>query len=235
MYSDNGTNYVGANNELTKAIDELDHGKIQAELSVKNIIWTFIPPLAPHMGGSWESMVKAVKVALHSTLKDREPHEDTLHTFLLEAENTVNCHPLVYVDSDVDIEEILTPNHFLIGTPNSEQPPGMFDDSDLILRKQWRLAMRLADHFWSRWIKEYLPTLTRRQKWNRPAAPLKIDDVVIIMDDKHPRNLWPMGIVVEVPITPDGQTRWAKVKTKTGTYKRPTTKLCVLDVRKPEM
>jgi hypothetical protein len=186
------------------------------------------------MGGSWERMVRSTKTALKAILKDRVPKEETLHTVLTEAEMIVNGHPLTYVDADPESAEVLTPNHFLLGSPSPLQLPGIFTDRDLILRNQWRLAQRLADHFWTRWIKEFLPTLTCRQKWIDRKPPIQIGDVVLVIDDKAPRGSWMKGIVVDVPETKDGQTRWAMIKTQTNIYKRPTSKLCLLDVRKPD-
>ena len=60
--------------------------------------------------------------------------------------------------------EPLTPNHLLLLKPNGLLPPGVFDKRDLYFRKQWRQVQYLANVFWSRWIKEYLPTLQHRQK-----------------------------------------------------------------------
>jgi len=46
------------------------------------------------------------------------------------------------------------------------------------------------------------------------------------------RNSWPKGIVTAVFPGRDGMVRVAEVKTDGGTFKRPITKLCRLDVRR---
>lgn len=61
--------------------------------------------------------------------------------------------------------------------------------------------------------------------------PLKL---VIIVDGSGPKNCWPKGVVVDVMPGKDGQVRKAVVKTNTGTYERPATKLAVLDVKKQD-
>ena len=61
IWSDNGTNFVGANNELKTLINSLDQTTIQKELSVQGIEWKFNPPASPWMDGVWESMVKLKK------------------------------------------------------------------------------------------------------------------------------------------------------------------------------
>ena len=52
LLSDNGTNFVGAENELFKEINQLDH--IQEFLQLHNcdwIDWKRKPPISSHMGG----------------------------------------------------------------------------------------------------------------------------------------------------------------------------------------
>lgn len=37
--------------------------------------------------------------------------------------------------------------------------------------------------FWKRWIKEYLPTLTKRTKLQNKNASLKVGDLVLLQDE----------------------------------------------------
>ena len=60
LYSDNGLNFVGANNELHKLISSFDTNKINNFLK-DNTEWKFIPPNSPWMGDCWESIVKIIK------------------------------------------------------------------------------------------------------------------------------------------------------------------------------
>ena len=230
IYSDNGTNFKGADRELKRAMEDFDQDQLKAFASGRSFEWHFNPPLAPHMGGSWERLVKSVKVALQAILHQQAPKDEVLSTVFTEAEAVVNSRPLSHVSGDADDEPSLTPFNFLIGTTSAARPPGVFNEDDLRLRKQWRVAQRLADHFWKRWMKEYLPTLTRRTKWFKPSRPVQIDDVVIICDDNMPRGSWPRGRVVAVHPGQDGIVRVVDVKTSTGVFRRPVTKLCVIDV-----
>ena len=43
--------------------------------------------------------------------------------------------------------------------------PGLFEDSEIHSHKQWHRGQVLANHFWVRWIREYLPVLQGRKKW----------------------------------------------------------------------
>lgn len=228
IWSDNATAFRGADRELQEAAAEM---QIREFASVHRLHWKFIPPNAPHFGGCWERLIRSVKRALGATLKERVPTEPTLNTLLLEAEYIINSRPLTHLSLDHRDSPALTPNCFIFGTRTDSNyyPFGDFDERDLLTRT-WRESQRLADLLWRRWVKEYLPTLTRRTNWYRNTEPLKVDDVVVVTDDQLARSLWPKGIVTRVFVGSDGQVRVAEVKTATGTYKRPVTKLCKLDV-----
>ena len=108
--------------------------------------------------------------------------------------------------------------------------PGTFDDVDLLLRKQWKISQRLADLFWKRWVKEFLPTLVKRSKWHATSEPVKVGDLVIIVEDGTPRDAWIRGIITKVNPGRDGVIRDVEVKTNRGIYRRPVVKVIVLDV-----
>jgi hypothetical protein len=59
MYSDNGTNFVGANRKLcklTKLLTSTAHKeRVSNAITLKDITWHFIPPRSPHFGGLWET------------------------------------------------------------------------------------------------------------------------------------------------------------------------------------
>ena len=64
IMSDNGTNIVGANNELKKCLKGLSQKTMKNELLTHNIECQFTPPGSPWMGGAWESLVKIAKRCL---------------------------------------------------------------------------------------------------------------------------------------------------------------------------
>lgn len=72
IYSDNATNFVGANRQLTELRHlflSLEHKKkVQGYLSENNIQWHFIPARSPHFGGLWETAIKSMKSHLYKTL-----------------------------------------------------------------------------------------------------------------------------------------------------------------------
>ena len=200
------------------------------------------------MGGAWERMIRSVRQILKALLKEQVVNDEVLSTVVTEATNILNSRPLTRNSDDPTDEEPLTPNHLLQLRPCTSLPPGIFEEEDLYCRRQWRQAQFLANLFWKRWIKEYLPTLQERKKWNEPKENLKVGDVVLLMDENFPRGQWPLARVLEVFTSDDGLVRPAavktsctvtthakrqkkrEVKTTTTVLKRPITKLCRLEL-----
>ena len=60
--SDNGINFVGADSELKKALNEMNHQQIQHFLTSTGkdwLIWSRNAPVDSHMGGVWERRILA--------------------------------------------------------------------------------------------------------------------------------------------------------------------------------
>ncbi|GFW47307.1 integrase catalytic domain-containing protein [Trichonephila clavipes] len=64
VYSDNGTNFRGAYNELV----DIDWNEVSRYAEILRITWKFIPPTAAWWGGFWERLVRAVNKLLRRTL-----------------------------------------------------------------------------------------------------------------------------------------------------------------------
>ncbi|XP_061717583.1 uncharacterized protein LOC133525312 [Cydia pomonella] len=224
IFSDNGTNFVGSSRELRTLHDN----SVINYATNHKIDWRFIPPASPFMGGAWERLVRTVKAALRSCLTNRSLKEEVLSTLLLEAESIVNSRPLTYVPSSPDAPEAITPFHFILGSSSVVPWTTSLTDADLSRRCDWRRTLRLADQFWARWLREYLPTLRPRGP-NNNALNLSEGDVVLIADPTLPRGLWPLGRIAKVYLGPDGAVRVADVHTKGGMLRRPARKLILME------
>ncbi|XP_062713662.1 uncharacterized protein LOC134290520 [Aedes albopictus] len=230
IFSDNGTNFVGANNLLKEELRTIEE-QCAATFTNARTNWLFNPPAAPHMGGAWERLVRSVKTAM-TAISDHphHPSDEGLETIILEVEAMVNSRPLTHVPLDSAEDEALTPNHFLLyGTQGIIQPASLVDESRATLRDSWKLTKNLVDGFWRRWIREYLPDLAKRTKWHQPVRPLEKGDFVIVFDETK-RNGWERGRIVQVVKGKDGQVRKATVQTASGVLTRPAVKLALLDV-----
>ena len=230
--SDNGTNLTGAERELRQAIQELDSQSIQAWSANRGIKWKFNPPTASHHGGVWERLIRSIRKVLQALLNEQHMKvarsEEQLHTLMCEVENTLNSRPLTKMTDDPNDLEVITPNHLLQMRKPEYVPTGKFVEEDKYARKRWRQVQYMADQFWQRWTKEYLPTLQRRQKWLYPERNFKVGDIVLLVDSSAPRNAWPMGIIEQVHVGSQELIRSVKVRTKTATLVRPISKLCLL-------
>ena len=108
-------------------------------------------------------------------------------------------------------------------------PLGVFEKADAYHRKKWRQVQLLADSFWKRWQREYLPTLQTRGKWLKALTNSKPNVLDLLADDNIPRGRWNLGRVFETFPGSDGLVRVAKVKDKDAVYMRPIQKLCPME------
>ncbi|KAM9802571.1 uncharacterized protein ACBT44_014811 isoform 3-T4 [Syngnathus typhle] len=104
----------------------------------------------------------------------------------------------------------------------------VYPASETLSSKRWRHCQQLADHFWKRFIRFYLPSLQVRQKWNAENPDLQIGQTVLILDPQLPRSLWPVGKVTSIIPSLDGKVRAAEVKVRERTYTRPVARLIPL-------
>ena len=104
-----------------------------------------------------------------------------------------------------------------------------YSSCELDSRKRLRQTQALADHIWKRWLTEYLPSLTVRHKWTKEDRNLRVNDMVLLVDEHLPRGQWQIGRIVDVQASDDGRIRKATVKTPHGNYFRPANKICFLE------
>ena len=211
----------------------LEQGKPQGILSnfcaSWNIGWRFIPEHGPHFIGLWEAAVKSVKKHLRCCIGESRLTFVELTTVLAQVKACLNSRPLIPSPStDDDGFEVLMAGHFLIGQPLSALPDPSFSHQPVSLLCRWHLCQNIMWRLWQRWFSEYLPILTRHNKWRYPTRNLSVGDVVLLRDDAAIPTKWPLGRVIEVHPGTDKLVRVATIRTSKGTYKRPITKLAVL-------
>ncbi|XP_070855260.1 uncharacterized protein [Drosophila suzukii] len=166
-------------------------------------------------------------MVLKSISPNANYNDERLKNAFISAEHVISSRPLTFVSLEAEDDDALTPNHLLLGSADGFKPP-LANESNP--RQRWRQASELADLFWRRWVKEYMPIITTRSKWFPKRHPLTVGDVVIVVDENLPRNLWPKGRITEIVTAKDGQVRSATIKTQHGIMVRPATKTAVLDV-----
>ncbi|CAK9821001.1 hypothetical protein ANTPLA_LOCUS11030 [Anthophora plagiata] len=235
LYSDNATNFVGANHNL-RDLHELLQSKthndyIKHHLVNENINWHFIPPRAPHFGGLWEAAVKSFKYHLIRVLGNTLLTYEAFNTCIIEIEAILNSRPITPLSSDPTDYTALTPGHFLIGDAITNIPERDFSAVNTGRLVLWEHIQQIKQHFWARWRKEYLNELTVRQKWHQvKEANIQEGLLVIVKEDNLPPFHWPLGRILEKHPGKDGVTRVVTIKTSSGTYKRPIKKLAPLPI-----
>jgi hypothetical protein len=187
----------------------------------------FNPPAVSHHGGVWERCIRTVRKILNALLREQTIDDEGLATLMCEVESIMNGRPLTTISNDPRDLNPLTPNHLLLLRSGPTLPPGVFNKHDLYSKKRWRQIQYMADQFWKRWIREYLPLLQSRQKWNQPQRNFEAGDIIMVVYENCPRNSWPLGKIVEVTTGRDGYVRRVKVLTRGTLIERPVDK-CVL-------
>ena len=220
LYSDQGTNFVGAYNEIKKIM--------QYAANQEKIDWHFNPPSSPHFGGLWEAGVKAVKTHLTRVIGHQILTYEEFYTLLTLTESVLNSRPLTAMSADPDDINALTPGHFLTLEPLTPLPTPDLTGISLNRLSRWQLLQRLHTDFWNRWHKEYLHSLQQRSKWLTDMSLPAVGTLVLIKGDNTHPSQWALGRILSLSFGADGVARVATLKTKNGTLVRPLVKLCPL-------
>ncbi|XP_044014015.1 uncharacterized protein LOC122856410 [Aphidius gifuensis] len=191
IYSDNGLNFQGANNELIKLQDQLKsndaQNKLQEFFNTKKIQWHFTPPLSPHFGGLWEAAVKSFKHHFKRVIKpDILLSQEEFNTLIIEIEAILNSRPLTPISTDPNDFMVLSPGHFLIGHALTTIRDHDYNNIPMNRLSRWQLIEQIKQEFWQRWHNEYLNEMINRSKWNKDNNNIEIGDVVLLKEDNIP-------------------------------------------------
>ena len=227
MISDNGSQLVGAERELREMIEGLDTEKLQEFSAERRMKWQFTTPAAPHQNGCAESLVKSCKIGLKKAVGEQILTSLELQTCLLEVANLVNQRPIGRIPSDPDDGSYLCPNDMLLGRASSTVPQGPFRHTKNP-RHRVEFVQKIVDSFWTRWTRDVFPSLLPRKPGHAEKRNVRVDDFVIVQTSSAIRGTWNVGRVVSVYPREDGKVRNVKVRTRTGEYERPITKIAVI-------
>ncbi|XP_035231261.1 uncharacterized protein LOC118203121 [Stegodyphus dumicola] len=208
LFSDNGTNFVGAKrklSELQTLLLSLNSNELILYLAENTMEWKMIPPASPHFGGLWASGI--IKFHLKRTIGETKLTFEELTTLLTQTEAVLNSRPLSKTNhNDVGNLDALTPSHFLTGDVLTSIPEQDFSNIPKpTLLKPWELLQQM-----------------------------KQGDIVLIKEDNMPPGVWPLGRIAEIHPGKDGNVRVVTVKTVHGYgyFKRPIVKLLPLPLHR---
>ena len=198
--------------------------------SRKGVQWHFNLQAAPWWGGMFERLVRSTKRCLKKTLHNARLTYEELLTVLSEIQAVINNRPLTFL-YDEPADEALTPNHLLFGRKINFEASDYKVPIETDVSNRYIYLQSIIDHYWKRWRTEYLTELREHHKVKKGLGEpdIEINDVVIIEEDKQPRQNWRMGVVQEFVKSRDNKRRGAVVRyinnDKNCTIRRPINKL----------
>jgi hypothetical protein len=232
LYSDKGTQLVGASNELREIVRNLAWDDIAKYGSSFNAEWEFAPADGKWYNGATESLVKSVKRALNAAIGENVLKFSELQTCLFEAAELVNARPIGAHPSSPQEGVYLCPNDLLLGRASKAVPQGPFLErtSD---RFRFDFLQKVVQNFWRRWTREVFPNLVPEPKWHTAQRNVQAGDVVLVQDANPVRGRWKMALVEKVIESRDGKVRRVEITYKSPegsrlTVERPVQKLIVI-------
>ncbi|XP_070518860.1 uncharacterized protein [Cardiocondyla obscurior] len=232
VFSDNGTNFVGADRELSVAFREaLRDPDFLNHTAQDKVSWHFIPPSAPHFGGLWEAGIKSVKYHLHRIVGAHTLTAEEFSTLLCQVEACLNSRPLAPLSDTYDDCQALTPSHFLVGSILTTPPEPSLLHLEENRLSRWQLVRQMSERFWRLWATDYVNTLQQRSKWRKVHSDIEVGRLVLLRSPSLPPCKWELGRIIQVHPGADGLTRVVTIRTASSTLRRPIAKLCVLPVK----
>ena len=256
IITDNGTNFIGSNSKFIELTEHWNKKLIEKNCIIEPIEWRFGPARAPHFQGSVERMVGLTKRVMKTFLQMMETTINKLDDFtiinmLTEIMGILNSRPLSMVPLKEGGHELLTPNSFLMRRPNPQCIPYRLTDKAIKINDFQSIKESLKP-LWEHFILYYLPTITKRPKWNKKIKKLEVGDVVVTVDTTV-GNSWRLGTIIKINPGSKDQVRSVEIKlgkrevniqpnysnkTKMKTYleekssivTRPTTAVARLDI-----
>jgi hypothetical protein len=230
LTSDNQTSFRKADKEIIEWYKTVNWDAVQEATglgfrpSSDGIQWHFNPPNASHFGGIFEIIVKALKRAMKTVIGRADLDEEGFRTCVSKIMFMLNNRPIQQSGSIQD-QAPLTPNSFVLGDlANAVFPPDFPEVTNLDRKLKQQIEVQKS--VWKRFFLEFVPLLGPRQKWSQEQENLKVDEVVIELDENQPRGVWRLMRVSKIFPSQDGLVRKVEVtSTDNKTYIRPIAKL----------
>lgn len=204
MFSDNATNFVGADREIQESLDQ---ALAQADSSLGSLLlsrkieWSTIPARAPHFGG-WESSVKLMKYHMKRVLGEIRLCFEDFNTLVTEIEAIVNSRPVWSIPTRPDEYEPLTPGHFLISKSLVTLPEPGIGHVPINKLSHYQFLQRIRNDFWQLWSREYIHTLQVRKKWKTTQPNVRPGQIVLVSEDNESPTCWSLGRVTKIHSEP---------------------------------
>lgn len=148
-------------------------------------------------------------------------------TILARIEAILNFRPISTISENPNDFTALTPGHFLIGRALVSPPQPQVEENPT---ERHQLMQTMVQHFWQQFRNDILSTMQIRTKWQSQQPNLKLNDLVIVKDERFPVKHWPMARVIALHPGADDLIRVVTIKTSHGMLKRPISKLGLVPI-----
>ena len=156
--------------------------------------------------------MKSTKHVLLKICRNSLPYYIEFQTVLKETQALLNDRPLVALLEDA--MDVITPSMLTHGKklhPSRE----FFGESEIPGKTQakirWQHRTEVMDHLYSLCRKQYRMSLQQRAKWFTKQPHIKVNDIVVVREDKIKRGYWKLARVVEILPSRDGSVRKVKI------------------------
>ncbi|XP_039673200.1 uncharacterized protein LOC120569391 [Perca fluviatilis] len=218
VWSDPGTNFVGAKpalEDLYRFLEHLERSGVKEKAAKHGTKWSWKihPADSPHRNGAAEAAVRTVKRALQNVGGNGVFTWGEFQTFVYMAANLANERP---VDARAQIQEdcveYITPNSLLLGRASLRGDPGDFQFEGYPY-KRLRVIQSEVNKFWKKWCQLAGPNLFVRSKWHTKERNVAVGDVVWLADQNALRGQFKLGRVISVCPDKKGVVRDVRVRT----------------------
>ena len=216
IFSDPGSQLIGAANELVQAWKLMSQSEIQKLCLSKKTEWIFSPADSPHYQGAAESLIRVVKRAVATIYShDKRLSYPEYVTLGHNVADLINSRPLGIMGESGSELTILTPNSLILGRNKSENPRCYPEGTSIPRTTQ---INEVISRFWKRWIEIVKPAMILAKKWHNENRNLCVGDVVLILENDPLTKTYKLARVSETLPSEDGLVR--KVKLKYMQYKK---------------
>ena len=212
IYSDPGTQLVGAEREIREAWQQIEKGELVKKGAESGTKWIFGPADSPWHQGAAESLVKTVKRCMQFSIHSQRLTPAEYLAVAYEIANLINERPIGHRPAPDSPVNIFTPNMLLLGRSSAKNPSIYLPDHSN-LSTRFELVRSVTTEFWKRWIELYVPSLVKQNKWLNSGRDLVSGDVVLIAE-KGFKGEYKLAQVTSTFPGPDGKVRKVNLRYK---------------------